>query len=84
MLLGVKKSAIIKWQYILFKHNEHELELAKKLCEENGIILNVLYSNRWPKKKVEETGIKKSTFQKYIPQTKITETLFSDRKKNSY
>ena len=82
MLLGVKKSAIIKWQYILFKHNEHELELAKKLCEENGIILNVLYSNRWPKIEVKKTGIKKSTFQKYIPQTKITETLFENTEKN--
>lgn len=81
MVLGVKKGARIEWQYILFEHNEHELELAKKLCEENGIILRVLYSNRWPEKQVERSGIKKSNLQKHIPQVKEIKKFFERNKR---
>ena len=30
--------AIIIWQYIIFGHNEHEIERAKEMAEEEGII----------------------------------------------
>lgn len=76
MTLGVKKSARIEWQFILFEHNEHELELVKKLCKENGIILRVVYSDRWPKEK-EHLGIKKSNLQKEIPRNKYGKKYFT-------
>lgn len=62
MQIGVRRNIPIEWQFILFKHNEHELEIAKKLCDENGIILNVIYSNRWPKETLH-LGINKSSIQ---------------------
>ena len=66
MKLGVKKSLNIVWQFILFEHNEHELELAKKISNENGITLLTIYSNKWPKEK-EHLGLKKSSLQKEVP-----------------
>jgi MoaA/NifB/PqqE/SkfB family radical SAM enzyme len=62
MQIGAKRNIPIQWQFILFEHNEHELNLAKKLCNENGIILNIIYSNRWPKEKMH-LGINKSYVQ---------------------
>lgn len=76
MILGVKKSAKIEWQFILFEHNEHELELVKKLCKENKIKLNVIYSDRWPIEK-KHTGIKKSNLQKEIPRNKYAKQYFT-------
>ena len=69
MQLGVKRSLDIIWQFILFEHNEHELELAKKLSNENGITLLTIYSNRWPQEK-EHLGLKKSSLQKEVPVQK--------------
>jgi len=62
MIMGVKKKIPIIWQFILFEHNEHEHELAKSLCNKNGIILKVIYSSRWPKESSHH-GINKSTIQ---------------------
>ena len=76
MILGVKKLCRIEWQFILFEHNEHELELAKKLSKNNGIVLNVIYSNRWPKEK-EYLGLKKSKLQKEIPIQKYGKKYFT-------
>ena len=62
MKLGVKSKALIIWQFILFEHNEHEIELVKKLCNDNDIILHLMYSDRWPKEK-EHLNIRKSNLQ---------------------
>lgn len=36
------------WQYIVFKHNEHQIEDAKKLSEELGFVaFNQIYSVKW-------------------------------------
>tara|TARA_Y200000002_G_scaffold382915_1_gene402038 strand:- start:4632 stop:5321 length:690 start_codon:yes stop_codon:yes gene_type:complete len=77
MQLGVKMSLDIIWQFILFEHNEHELELAKKLSRNNGIVLNVIYSNRWPQEK-EHLGLKKSRLQKEIPVQKYGKKYFTE------
>ena len=47
MKLGVSMGRSIIWQFIPFKHNEHEIEQAKQLARDNGITLKLLLSNRW-------------------------------------
>lgn len=37
----------IQWQFIVFKHNEHQVELAHKMAEEYGITLVIYKSARW-------------------------------------
>ena len=73
MRLGAKTNANITWQFILFEHNEHELDTVKRMCKENKINLEVIYSHRWPDEK-KHLGIKKSSLQKQIPILKEKET----------
>jgi MoaA/NifB/PqqE/SkfB family radical SAM enzyme len=47
MKLGASMGRSIIWQFIPFKHNEHEIEQVKQLASINGITLKLLLSNRW-------------------------------------
>jgi MoaA/NifB/PqqE/SkfB family radical SAM enzyme len=47
MKLGASMGIRIVWQFIVFKHNEHQIEDAKKIADEFGIELQILKSNRW-------------------------------------
>jgi MoaA/NifB/PqqE/SkfB family radical SAM enzyme len=47
MKLGASMGVKIVWQFIVFKHNEHQIERAKKIAEENNINFQILKSNRW-------------------------------------
>ena len=47
MCLGVKMNQEIIWQWIPFSFNEHQIEEAKKLAEDNGIHLLLRLSDRW-------------------------------------
>jgi len=63
MKLGASLGFEITWQYILFQHNEHEIEKAKKMARAHKINFTLLYSNRWPK---DHQGIFKSKLQNKV------------------
>ena len=54
------------WQYIVFSYNEHNLEKAKKMAVDEGLMFIVLHSSRWmgeddplrPKEKEYNLGYK--------------------------
>ena len=46
MKMGVQAGHPIVWQYIIFGYNEHEIERAKEMAEENGITLLLINTNR--------------------------------------
>lgn len=48
ILLGKKMAVDVRWQFIVFGHNEHQLEDAKKLAKEHSITFNLIKSSRWP------------------------------------
>lgn len=37
----------VKWDYIIFKHNQHQLEEAKKRADEIPVNINFVRSGRW-------------------------------------
>jgi MoaA/NifB/PqqE/SkfB family radical SAM enzyme len=47
MKLGASLGKNIQWQFIVFKHNEHQIEEAKKIAKENSITLRLMKSSRW-------------------------------------
>ena len=57
MKLGVSLGAKVEWQFIVFKHNEHEIETLKQLCEKNNFILRIVKSSRWPRTQLEKYSI---------------------------
>jgi MoaA/NifB/PqqE/SkfB family radical SAM enzyme len=60
MKLGASMGVNIIWQFIVFKHNEHQIETAKQIALENGICFQILKSNRWDNIEMLETkGIQK-------------------------
>ena len=46
MLLGEKLGKNVRWQFIVFDHNEHQIEEAKKIAKEHGITFVLIVSNR--------------------------------------
>jgi len=52
MKLGAALGKIIHWQFIVFKHNEHQIEEARKIAKENNIQLIILKSSRWEEHKI--------------------------------
>ena len=63
MILGKRMGVNIRWSFIVFKHNEHQLDQAKKFAREYKIHLEFVKSNRsgvevpinWIPKKHSET-----------------------------
>ena len=47
MLLGSKSNHHIRWQFIPFQHNEHQIERAKAIARKHNITFMLLKSNRW-------------------------------------
>jgi MoaA/NifB/PqqE/SkfB family radical SAM enzyme len=47
MKLGVSMNVNIVWQFIVFKHNEHQVEEAKRIAKDIGIELLFIKSDRW-------------------------------------
>jgi MoaA/NifB/PqqE/SkfB family radical SAM enzyme len=54
MKLGASMGVNVEWQFIVFKHNEHQIELAKSIAKDYGINFQILKSNRWFKKELME------------------------------
>jgi len=46
MRLGKSMGVAIVWQYIIFGYNEHEIERAKEMAEEEGFTLLLVKTNR--------------------------------------
>ncbi len=47
MLFGSKSNHHIRWQFIPFQHNEHQIERAKAIARKHNITFMLLKSNRW-------------------------------------
>lgn len=47
MKLGSSMGCRITWQFIVFKHNEHQIEEAKRIAKENNLNLKIEKSGRW-------------------------------------
>ena len=68
VMLEAKKhlKQIPSWQFIVFSYNEHNLEKAKKMAVDEGLMFIVLHSSRWmgeddplrPKEKEYNLGYK--------------------------
>ncbi len=50
MKMGAKMGNNIRWQYIVFNYNENNIEEARQLAKDNGILFDVLHSGRWETK----------------------------------
>lgn len=76
MKLGVSMNCTINWLFIVFRHNEHQIELAKQIAKENKINLNILESDRWPQHLMDKYQIYPPSYRtskdiKNRTQTKI-------------
>jgi MoaA/NifB/PqqE/SkfB family radical SAM enzyme len=47
MKLGSSMGKNIQWSFIVFKHNEHQIEEAKRIAKENNFDLRLVKSGRW-------------------------------------
>jgi MoaA/NifB/PqqE/SkfB family radical SAM enzyme len=57
MKLGVSMGVKVIWQFIVFKHNEHQVENAIRIAKENNIILEFIKSDEWYPELVEKYNI---------------------------
>jgi MoaA/NifB/PqqE/SkfB family radical SAM enzyme len=54
MKLGVSMGVDIVWQFIVFKHNEHQVEDAIRIAQENKLILEIIKSDKFDPVLVEK------------------------------
>ena len=47
MRMGAKQDKRIVWQWIPFSFNEHQIEEARKIAQDNGIVFEVRVSSRF-------------------------------------
>jgi MoaA/NifB/PqqE/SkfB family radical SAM enzyme len=47
MKMGASMGANINWNYIVFRYNENNINIAKDMAKENGIKFNLIQSSRW-------------------------------------
>ena len=47
MKMGASMGANINWNYIVFRYNENNINIAKEMAKENGIKFNLIQSSRW-------------------------------------
>ena len=71
MKLGSSMGAQVFWQFIVFKHNEHQIDTLKKLAEENGINIRIQGSGRWRKHDIEKYNILPPSNKKYVSDYNI-------------
>lgn len=46
MMLAAKMGLNVQWQFIVFKYNEHQINNARNLCKEHGIVFYLVYTDR--------------------------------------
>ena len=54
MRLAVSMGVRVEWQFIIFDHNEHQIEDAKRIADEEGFALSFIKSNRWDEELVDK------------------------------
>lgn len=47
MKLGVSMGITIEWQYLVFRYNENDIEIAHKMAKENGMNFELKITNRY-------------------------------------
>ena len=47
MRLGAELGKNITWQFIVLRHNQHDIEEAKRLADEHGINIRIDFNERW-------------------------------------
>jgi len=47
MKMGTSMGANINWNYIVFRYNENNINIAREMAKENGIKFNLIQSSRW-------------------------------------
>ena len=50
MKMCAKMGLKTRWQYIVFRYNENDIETCRKMAKDNNIHFDVIYSGRWQKK----------------------------------
>jgi MoaA/NifB/PqqE/SkfB family radical SAM enzyme len=71
MKLGSSMDAQVFWQFIVFKHNEHQLEDLHYIAKENGINLRIQGSGRWRPEDINKYNILPPKNKKYISDYNI-------------
>lgn len=82
MKLGVSMDVDVRWQFIVFRHNEHQIEIAKEIAKENGINLLIVASSWWNKEKMEKYQIFPPSNPEYFSTTAQSKfiPIFAERK----
>jgi MoaA/NifB/PqqE/SkfB family radical SAM enzyme len=57
MKLGASLGKNIVWQFIVFKHNEHQVETVKQFALDNGISFHLMKSSRFHPEIIKGTNI---------------------------
>jgi MoaA/NifB/PqqE/SkfB family radical SAM enzyme len=57
MKLGSSMDKHIQWSFIVFKHNEHQIEKAKEIAKENKFDLRMVKSGRWRESDMKKYNI---------------------------
>ena len=57
MMFGLSMNVNVVWQFIVFQHNEHQIELAKAMAKKNGLNLQIIKSDRWPEELMDKYKI---------------------------
>ena len=66
MKLGVSMGVNVEWQFIIFKHNEHQLEDLKKIASQNNIKIRIIKSNRWIEQPMKQSKIELPSENLYV------------------
>lgn len=74
MKLGVKLNKNIRWKFIVFKHNEHQVQDAIKYAKANKIEFHIVKSSRWDEQLIKRTGIQPPS-KKYVSEASSTKTI---------
>ena len=80
MLLAAELGKNVRWQFIVFDFNEHQIEEAKKIAHEHGITFVLTISNRKQngfsspqkyKEKYLEKNKRGSTVKLWVPNRRV-------------
>ena len=62
MKIGAELGKNIEWQYIVFKHNQDDIDQVKDICKDLGIKLRVVFNDKWDNNDPYEPTISEKDF----------------------
>ena len=65
-----------EWQFIVFKHNEHQIDTAKKVAKDMGISFKLLKSNRWDEEIIQKYKLEKPSDKYFSDQTSFPQRVY--------